>query len=176
MPTHVPRPPSKTRTREHVIADLSINHTERVVLLCGHTLEEFENDYGLDLMMYTYDEGGALEEDLVFFQVKATDVLKVRADGRGVVFRVARADLESWLRQTFPVILVVYDAQADVAYWLYVQAHFRQPGVSGRKRTGATVTLHVPRENVLNVQAVRRFRDFKAAVRAQVRGVTHGEG
>ena len=29
----------KRRTREHVIADLGINHVERQLLLCGHTAE-----------------------------------------------------------------------------------------------------------------------------------------
>lgn len=28
----------KRRTREHVIADLSVNHVERLVLLCGWTV------------------------------------------------------------------------------------------------------------------------------------------
>ena len=121
-----PAPRRKTRTREHVIADLSINHTERPILLCGHTLEGFRNDYGLDLMMFTYDTTGAVEEDVVFFQVKATDILKVRADGQSLPFRVQCADIEFWLRHTFPVILIVYDARADRAYWLYVQAYFRQ--------------------------------------------------
>jgi hypothetical protein len=39
----------KTRTREHVIADLAVNHVERQVLLCGFTLERIVHDYGLDL-------------------------------------------------------------------------------------------------------------------------------
>ncbi len=29
-------------------------------------------------------------------------------------------DLELWLREPVPYILIVYDAQSDVAYWLYV--------------------------------------------------------
>jgi hypothetical protein len=28
--------------------------------------------------------------------------------------------------EAFPVILVVYDAQVNVAYWLYIQAHLRK--------------------------------------------------
>ena len=38
----------KRRTREHVIADLSVNHLERVVLRAGHTVERFRHDYGFD--------------------------------------------------------------------------------------------------------------------------------
>jgi Domain of unknown function (DUF4365) len=103
--------------------------------------------------------------------MKATDHLQRRADNKAVLFRVERADLESWLEQTFPVILVVYDAQADIAYWLYVQAHF-VPGAA-RMGTGRTVTVHVPTENVLNEAAVRRFAAAKEAIQRQVEGVQH---
>jgi hypothetical protein len=44
----------KRRTREHVIADLSINHVERLVLRCGWTAERTRYDYGIDLYMQTY--------------------------------------------------------------------------------------------------------------------------
>lgn len=51
----------KRRTREHVIADLSVNYVERIVLRCGHTLERFWHDYGFDLLLYTYDNNGEYE-------------------------------------------------------------------------------------------------------------------
>ena len=39
-------PPGKRRTRAHVLADLSINHVERHVLLCGFSVDRVEHDYG----------------------------------------------------------------------------------------------------------------------------------
>ena len=57
-------PPSvrgKTRTREHVLADLSINHVERQVLLCGFSVDRVQHDYGYDLSMATYSQGGEYE-------------------------------------------------------------------------------------------------------------------
>ena len=39
----------KLRTRSHIIADLSVNHVERFVILEGHSCERFEKDYGYDL-------------------------------------------------------------------------------------------------------------------------------
>jgi hypothetical protein len=48
------------------------------------------------------------------FQVKATDHLTRAADGSSVIFRVERADLNRWLGETYPVILVVCDARAAV--------------------------------------------------------------
>jgi hypothetical protein len=88
-----------------------------------------------------------------------------------VIFRVERADLNRWMAETYPVILVVYDAQADVGYWLYVQAHF----ASGRARAGAsrTVTVQIPAANVLDEAAVRRFAAAKAAIQRQTEGVRH---
>ena len=50
----------KRRTREHVIADLSVNHVERVVLRCGWTVQRLNPDYGIDLVMTTYDASGQI--------------------------------------------------------------------------------------------------------------------
>jgi hypothetical protein len=75
--------------------------------------------------------------------VKATDHLRLTADRSAVIFRVETAHVVGWLRETFPVILVVYDAQADVGYWLYVQVYFRDAKVAP-KVTGEMVTVHIP--------------------------------
>jgi hypothetical protein len=65
--------PRKRRTREHVIADLSVNHVERFVLRCGWTTERTRHDYGLDLEMKTYNAAGETESEHVLLQLKATD-------------------------------------------------------------------------------------------------------
>src|SRR5262249_32537832 len=125
----------------------------------------------VDLYMTTYGPDGEAESDWVLFQLKATEHLTRTADGAAVVFRVERADPNRWLAETYPVILVVYDAGADVGYWFYVQAHF----AAGRARGGAsqTVTLHIPAGNVLDADAVRRFAAAKAAIQRQTKGVRH---
>ena len=38
--------PRKRRTREHVIADLSVNHVERIILEAGHAVQRPTSDYG----------------------------------------------------------------------------------------------------------------------------------
>jgi hypothetical protein len=169
-----PQPRRKKRTREHVIADLSLNYVERRVLLCGHTLEEMRHDYGLDLAMYTYSAEGLVEPGLVHFQVKATDRLELRSGGEQVALRVAWRDLEHWAIETAPVILVLYDAPSDIAYWVYVQAHVRRHQLLDRRKAGAaTTTLSWPRTDVLDVEAVQRIAGFKAAVVRQTGGVIH---
>lgn len=169
-----PRVVRKRRTREHVIADLSVHHVEGPILRVGFTLVRVVQDYGLDLQMMTYNADGEAEPDWVAFQLKATDHLRRTADGSVVVFRVEAADLGRWREETFPVIFVVYDAQAEVAYWLYVQAHFQDERVAPRV-AGKTVTLHIPTANVVDEAAVRRFAAAKAAIQRQTKGVRHHE-
>src|SRR6185437_14889557 len=101
-------PTGKTRTRGHVLADLSINHVERQILLCGFSVDRVQHDYGYDLTMSTYrDDTGEFEPGLIFIQVKATDRLPQLADGRTIPWLVSRRDLKLWLAEKYPVILVV---------------------------------------------------------------------
>lgn len=101
-----PQPPGKRRTREHVIADLAVNHVERQALLGGATVERIVRDYGLDLILFTYSDAGVIETEHVFLQVKATESLKWLRTGEAS-FRVERSDLVGWLAQLLPVILIV---------------------------------------------------------------------
>ena len=75
----------KRRTREHVIADLSVNYLERLVLRCGWTVERSRHDYGIDLYMHTYNANGEVENGWIRFQVKATDRLKKNSVKRVIV-------------------------------------------------------------------------------------------
>jgi len=60
-----------------------------------------------------------------------------------------------------PVILVVYDAVEDRAYWLHVQGYFRGRPWAERAGMTTTVTLHVPVGNVMGEAAVRLFARFR---------------
>jgi hypothetical protein len=100
-------PTGKLRTRAHVLADLTVNHVERQVLLSGHTLHRVQFDYGYDLAMATYTALGEIEPGLAFFQVKATDHLPLLKDGRTISWPVSRRDLKLWLHESYPVVLIV---------------------------------------------------------------------
>jgi hypothetical protein len=168
--------PRKRRTREHIIADLSVNHVERHILLCGWTVQRAAHDYGIDLEMRTYDRQGEIENGQVYLQLKATDHLKVSADGQEIPWRLERADLCAWIEEPWPVIVVVYDAAADTAYWLYVQAYFAKQKGFNAKRGSRTVTVRIPRSRRLDGEAVQGFARFRDAVMAQTRGkVEHHE-
>jgi hypothetical protein len=63
----------KVRTRDHVIADLAVNHVERQVLLAGCTVQEIASDYGVDLVVFVFSASGEPENGALFLQVKATE-------------------------------------------------------------------------------------------------------
>jgi hypothetical protein len=63
----------KRRTREHIIADLSVNFVERQALLTGFSVERIVHDYGMDLVLYTYSDQGEVEPGEIYLQLKATE-------------------------------------------------------------------------------------------------------
>lgn len=163
----------KRRTRGHIIADLSVNHVERHVLLCGYTVKRPTHDYGVDLEMQTFKPNGEIEAGKILIQVKATD--KVKARSASVVCRLERADLIYWLAEPLPVILTVYDAVHDIAYWLYVQSYFAKQRNFNLFAAGKTITVRVPMTNILDVIAVKRFAKYRDRIRAQIGEVKHDE-
>jgi hypothetical protein len=113
-------PVGKRRTREHIIADLSICFVEWQALWCGHTAERVYHDYGIDLELNTYNTRGEREPGDVVMQVKATDGLVLREGATTFPFRIERSDLLLWRKEKSPVMLIVFDAKRTRAYWCYV--------------------------------------------------------
>jgi hypothetical protein len=167
--------PRKRRTREHILEDLSIHHVEGHVLRCGWVIERVRKDYGIDLLLITFDRDGEIQEEKVLLQLKASDRLRVRPEQATVAVRLDRRDLALWLHQLLPVILIVYDGRKDVAYWLYVQSYFRRLKGFNLFTAGETVTVHLPTSNVVNTAAVRRFARFRDNVVSQMSKVIHDE-
>ncbi len=154
--------PRKRRTREHIIADLSVNYVERFALRCGFAVERVWFDYGLDLAVLTYTPSGEAENGNFWVQLKATDELRLRRDRQAIMVRVERAHLLFWLNESFPVFLIVYDALREAAYWLYVQRDLGEGRVFRLRRTGSRISIHIPVSNVINDEAMRQFAKFKA--------------
>ena len=152
--------PRKRRTREHIIADMAVTYVERQVLRCGFVVERVVHDYGLDLFLFTYDANGEVQTAWIPLQVKATDRIQMVGEGRFVSCRIDRADLRSWLAEPFPVILIVYDAKKERAYWMHVQAHFGVRRFRVAKGEG-TISVRIPKRQVLNVSSVQRFAGFR---------------
>jgi len=164
-----PSSPRKRRTREHIIADLGVNFVERQILLCGNSLERVVHDYGIDALLFTYDHNGETENDWIPIQIKATDHLRYIQQGQFVAIRVAKADLRSWLTRILPIILIVYDAQQDCAYWVHVQAHYG----TGRFRIiqgDGDVTIRIPISQELDSTAIKQIVAFRDEVIKRIDG------
>ncbi len=165
----------KRRTREHIIADLSVNHVERQILRCGYSAERPLHDYGVDLLLFTYNNDGEPEPGEIWFQLKATDRLTKAENGQYATIRIERAHLRTWLAQATPVILVVYDASRDRAYWLHVQAEFGGVRRFEASRGSETLTVRIPIRQVLNPNAIQRFRTLLGKVMNRREGTLYAD-
>jgi hypothetical protein len=161
----------KRRTREHVLADLSANHFERLALECGYSVERTWSDYGIDLVLYTYAANGEIDNGQVFVQLKATE--EVSTSGAGHRVAVSKSDLEHWLKEPMPVILVLYVARGERAYWTYVQAYFESMPGFDLAQAGPALRIPMSRDRLLDASALRQFAAFRDDVLSQVRGVIH---
>ena len=160
----------KQRTRSHIIADLSANHVEYFALKCGFSIERIEADYGYDIEIYTYDENGEFENGLVYLQLKSTDEIGRYEREWGFSYSLEKAHLEIWLNEPMPVILVLFDAQNEVAYWVYLQAYFEQSSISLDSIKQETFTVHLEKTTIVNIQAIKKWREYKGNVLSQLEG------
>lgn len=166
-------PERKVRTREHVIADLSYNFLERKVLQRGHWLDSPRNDYGIDATMFHHNHGGEVENGEVRFQLKATSKLGISRDGKWISQAVEIRDVRYWYFEPYPVIIVLYDADRNRAFWLHVQDFVdRNPTLmeSGTE----SVTLRIPIRNAVNLRAIDRFRKLSLETVAGFRNHRRG--
>jgi Domain of unknown function (DUF4365) len=161
------RPAAKPqRTREHVIADLSFNYLERRVLLRGFVLDRVERDYGLDAAMFTYSDSGEIENGDVRFQLKATDRLSVSRDGKTMALRLETGHIRYWAMEPYPVIVILYDAKRDRAYWLDIQKYVERHN-EVLDPAHETVTVRIPTSQRLDLRSIDTFRNRLAEVIAR---------
>jgi hypothetical protein len=151
--------PRKQRTRQHVIADQSVNYVERFIIDEGHTTQGLAPDYGYDLVLFTYDEEGYVEPGVAFLQLKASESWK--PVGAHYIFGLDIRDYNLWMAEDAPVFLVLFDATRRRAYWLYVQRYFeedvtRQP-FKGTKR----VRVEFPQRQAISCSGIAKLRHCK---------------
>ena len=117
----------KFRTRQHIIEDLGLNHIQRQILLSGNILRRFsENDYGYDGMIDTFNERGEAENLSFKIQLKSTDNIHLSLQKEGFSIDLSKRDLELWLDNVYPVLLILYDAQGEITYFVDLQTHFKE--------------------------------------------------
>jgi hypothetical protein len=163
----------KKRTREHIIAALSENHFERIALLKGFSVERTAHDYGYDIFLFSYDTNGEMENGYISVQLKATDSLTLINGNSKVSFPVDKKDLNLWLKEFNPVILVIYDVSNNKAYWLYIQAYFQALNGFSLANIGKSINVHIPLTNKIGKGAMTRFAKQKAILYKQIQNIQH---
>jgi hypothetical protein len=160
--------PRKRRTRQHIIADQSVNHVERFIIDEGHTAQRQEKDYGYDLLLFTFDKQGFVEPGLVWLQLKAAESLQ--SAGSDLAFDLDIRDYNLWMIEDMPVILILFDASIRRAYWLDVHGYFQEDETRRPKKGSKTVRVRIPTRQVVTRRAVAHMRDLKIAARARLLG------
>jgi hypothetical protein len=155
--------PRKQRTRQHVIADQSVNHVERFIIDEGHTAQRLEKDYGFDLILLTFDDQGYAEAGLVWLQLKAEETLHLV--GSSYVYDLDIRDYNRWMAEEMPVILVLFDAFRRKAYWCHVQSYFHEHPDRRPRKGAKSVRVRVPRRQLETRRAIARMRDLKEDAR-----------
>jgi hypothetical protein len=148
--------------RSAVIAAQSHYYVEKYFIDKGHTVDHPKEDYGIDMMVNTFDGGGYAEGGNILFQLKASDGLKYSKDGTYISFKVEMKHYEYWMKQTMPVFLVLYDAKEVRAYWLYVQAYFKK--ARKPKKNAASFTVRVPIKQRFTKRTVDYVQERKAVI------------
>lgn len=152
----------KKRTRQHIIADLGFNLAERQVLKAGYIAHKVVFDYGYDGIILTFDAEGLIENGEIYFQVKSTEAALYKSDNKSVAFDLSSRDLESWLLNPSPVLLVLYDARKEALFYLNLQEYFRENKMFLRN-VNKFVRVYIPLDNQFNPQAVVEQRNSKNA-------------
>lgn len=150
----------KQRTRQHFIADFGYNYVERQVLYAGCTLQRYLFDYGYDALINTFNSQGEYENEVIQVQLKSTDFLKVNASNNAIVFDLSKRDLELWLYSYVPVLLILYDAQKEIAYWVDLYDYFEKNRES-LKKVNKFVRIYIPSDQIFSSQIVQKFRELK---------------
>lgn len=162
-------PDNKYRTREHIIADLSVNYVERIVLQSGHRMDRVSigADYGYDGQVYTCNNS-IIENGSILLQLKATNHLRLVNGGKAISYVARKADASLWNSEGMPVFLIVYDAQKECAYWRYMQPFLKNSARFPLKSGKTSLTIHIPVHNILDEAAINEFRRIKNEIMMQI--------
>jgi Domain of unknown function (DUF4365) len=147
----------KQRTRQHIIEDLSFNHIEKQILLAGFTMNRNSNDYGIDGYIQTFRHTGEIHEKTIDFQLKSTDNIQYLEKKQAHTFDLSIDDLEFWLSKDRQMLLILYDAQKDIAYYIDLAIYF-QKNRKSLAEINKFVRVYLPIHQVLNPQAVIALR------------------
>ena len=151
----------KLRTHKHKIEDLSYNFVEKQALLADCIFERYNfRQYSYDGHIFTFNHKGEMEGGFIFVQVKATNNIKYSKKNEGYQLRLDKRDLDLWVSEKLPVIIVLYDAENDVAYYIEMESYFKKNRIL-LKEINKFMLVFLPRENVFTPATVKQIRILK---------------
>lgn len=148
----------KRRTRQHIIEDLGLNHIERQILLTGNTFRRFgDNDYGYDGMIETFNKQGETQNLTFMVQLKSTDNIQLSPQKEGFIVDLSKRDLEHWLESRLTVLLILYDAKEEIAYFVDLQSYFNENRLLLRN-VRKFVRIFLPPKSIFNKTAMQELQ------------------
>ena len=127
-------------------------------LLSGNVMRRFsDNDYGYDGMIETFNELGERQNQLFMIQLKSTDSLQQSPQNGGFIVDLSRCDLELWLQNRLLVLLILYDAQEEVAYFTDLQTYFNENKLS-LNNVRKFVRIYLPPQSIFNKMAIQELQ------------------
>lgn len=144
---------SPYRPRSHQIADKAVVRLHDAFVSAGWTVEDLDKDYGEDLLVRIFKNGQATPYTFYVQSKSTSNVARyVRRNDAFISYPFKAQHLEHWNDFWEPVVLTIWDSQADVTYWETVQMAERPPGIA-RKRP----VFFIPLSNVLNDEGIKRI-------------------
>lgn len=150
----------KQRTRQHIIEDLGFNYAEKQILMVGAIIQRYFKDYGYDGELQTFDENGLYETGYALIQLKSTDFPKLSKNQDALSFDLSKRDLELWLYEDVPVVVILYCANWDKAYYVELATYFDENKLDLQK-VSKFVRIQIPLQNIFDTQAVQTIRTLK---------------
>jgi hypothetical protein len=152
----------KQRTHGHVIASISVNYVEAIVLPIYHVFlrVNYDGDYGYDAYVQTFDDQNCVEPGVYWLQFKAKDQPQYNAD-QTISLKLEVSDLITWKGDPNFVYVILYDATLKRAYWINIQAHLKDEAIDPKTLAQSSVTVRIKVCNVFDVAAAREFQRLK---------------
>ena len=165
----------KLRTRQHVLEDLSYNFVEKQVLLGFCTYIRYAHrEYSYDASISTFDDRGELEPENILIQVKATEHSKFSKKHQGYELALDTRDIELWLEEVWPVLLIFYDGVKDLGYFIELHEYFKENRLV-LEELNKTKTIFISPKNVFRPQTVKEYRNKKNQIHGKIKKL-QGDG
>ena len=143
------------RSESHQLEEAAERYI-RSALPRGWTCEKPQHDYGVDLRIDVFEEGGAASGQELLVQLKASAHL---SSGRMEIVRLKTSTYNLLLSKLQVTMLVKYIEQTNEAYWLLLK------DINAPAAEQKTFTVHIPKTNRLSTINWPDIHDYLRSVK-----------